>query len=448
MRRVIPLLTVGIVLLAAAEPLFAQQRLFAVLSGDVVELDPRLPSLGTVLRRFSGGAETTGGIAPLGGGAYLAWVSPGQSLSLLDTRSGALQQFTVPDFSPRNLIGTDGNARLLVFGKSAAGRGIVVVGDTNSGSVRLLDIGPAWTVGQLAYAAASDVLFVARPRGMVFGSGVDFEDVDVIDTRTGNVLKTLDIAPVTADRLLTNTAGTRLFVNRFAPGGAFAFDVASGTPLGSIPLPQTSTNVLSLDQARGRLLISSDGLEAFSMDSLVSLGTISLPAFPLPPPPYAHAVGLRADTDVSGQSATIFELQVVVFVDNLSLTTCGASRLVALDAATGQLRGTADLSAFSADASCGPPVLVRVTEPGSPQGATVTVSGHQVTLDWQTTMDATGYDIEAGSAPGLTNLATVSVTDTHLTIEGVPPGVYYLRVRAINTIGKSAVSQEIRVVVQ
>lgn len=56
--------------------------------------------------------------------------------------------------------------------------------------------------------------------------------------------------------------------------------------------------------------------------------------------------------------------------------------------------------------------------------------------------------LEAGSAPGLANLATIGVTEPHLVIDGVPSAAYHLRVRAINTIGKSAPSQEIRVVVQ
>jgi predicted phage tail protein len=65
----------------------------------------------------------------------------------------------------------------------------------------------------------------------------------------------------------------------------------------------------------------------------------------------------------------------------------------------------------------------------------------------QAPLGATQYEIEAGSAPGLADLATVRVTDPQLVVDGVPTGTYYVRVRAINTIGKSGASREVQVVV-
>ena len=56
--------------------------------------------------------------------------------------------------------------------------------------------------------------------------------------------------------------------------------------------------------------------------------------------------------------------------------------------------------------------------------------------------------MKAGSAPGLANLARITVTEPQLVVEDVPSGLYYLRVRAINTIGKSAASRDVQVIVQ
>ena len=57
------------------------------------------------------------------------------------------------------------------------------------------------------------------------------------------------------------------------------------------------------------------------------------------------------------------------------------------------------------------------------------------------------YIVEAGSAAGLANIARVPVTGSHFTYAPVPPGVYFLRVRARNGRGESTAPDEQMVVV-
>lgn len=89
--------------------------------------------------------------------------------------------------------------------------------------------------------------------------------------------------------------------------------------------------------------------------------------------------------------------------------------------------------------------------PGAPNFSGHSVSAGTVTLNWVAPAQGapTSYIIEAGSAPGLSNLATVNTGTTAVTasFSGVPPGTYYVRVRAVNAQGASVVSNERTIVV-
>ena len=76
----------------------------------------------------------------------------------------------------------------------------------------------------------------------------------------------------------------------------------------------------------------------------------------------------------------------------------------------------------------------------APANLRATVSGGTVQLDWDylSSDQVSGYRVEAGSAPGLTNLAVLDVASTprSLVATGVPDGLYYVRVRGLgNPIG-------------
>jgi hypothetical protein len=79
----------------------------------------------------------------------------------------------------------------------------------------------------------------------------------------------------------------------------------------------------------------------------------------------------------------------------------------------------------------------------------VSVGGGTVELSWIPSPGATTYIVEAGSAPGLTNLANIDLGGNNpaLRATGVGPGVYYVRVRAKSACGTSAPSNEVIVAV-
>jgi hypothetical protein len=93
-----------------------------------------------------------------------------------------------------------------------------------------------------------------------------------------------------------------------------------------------------------------------------------------------------------------------------------------------------------------------LTVPNPPTGFSATVSGSVVTLNWTApaTGDApTSYLVQAGSATGLSDLASFTTGNaaTSLAVFNVPPGVYYVRILAINSAGTSGPSNEFAVVV-
>ena len=116
------------------------------------------------------------------------------------------------------------------------------------------------------------------------------------------------------------------------------------------------------------------------------------------------------------------------------------------------LSGSAAPSCFSARIRLGSIAVSAATAPTTPLNLVATSLGNSVTLSWSAPGagdPVTSYVIEAGSAPGLANLANFS-TGRALTVfgaSGVGAGTYYVRVRAANAAGTSAPSNEAVLVV-
>src|SRR5688500_406657 len=93
-------------------------------------------------------------------------------------------------------------------------------------------------------------------------------------------------------------------------------------------------------------------------------------------------------------------------------------------------------------------VAEPLSAPAVPTNLTVNVVGSTVTLMWMSPVGGdppTSYILEAGSAPGLANIAAfdTGTTSTTFVATNVPAGTYFLRVKARNADGVSGPSNEI-----
>jgi hypothetical protein len=91
-----------------------------------------------------------------------------------------------------------------------------------------------------------------------------------------------------------------------------------------------------------------------------------------------------------------------------------------------------------------------VVPPTAPFELRSTLTNRTVTLSWAAPPIGTGpftYVIEAGSAPGRSNVVIVPIGSSSVSAN-VGPGIYYVRVRAVGPAGLGPASNEVVVVVQ
>lgn len=119
----------------------------------------------------------------------------------------------------------------------------------------------------------------------------------------------------------------------------------------------------------------------------------------------------------------------------------------------------ARVRALNADGSSAPSneVIVVVPNGGTCQGPPLaptnlvaSVFGTFVTLTWAAPIGgcpAVGYAVQAGSAPGLSDITVINVGNVTTLNASAPPATYYVRVVALNGFGGSLASNEIVVTV-
>ena len=84
--------------------------------------------------------------------------------------------------------------------------------------------------------------------------------------------------------------------------------------------------------------------------------------------------------------------------------------------------------------------------PGPARNLTAAMSGGVVTLRWAAPASggqATSYVVEAGRSAGASDIGSANVGNVASLTTAVPPGVYYVRVRAVNDRGAGSASNEV-----
>lgn len=92
-----------------------------------------------------------------------------------------------------------------------------------------------------------------------------------------------------------------------------------------------------------------------------------------------------------------------------------------------------------------PVQLGCVAPPPAPGTLSFLKGGSNVALFWGAALSASAYVIEAGQAPGSSNLGGIPVGNATSFATAAPPGTYYVRVRASNRCGVSSASNEVAI---
>jgi hypothetical protein len=243
----------------------------------------------------------------------------------------------------------------------------------------------------------------------------------IVDTASGTLVAELSLyGKISADG---DHVYTRDYVN-----GQFRLQrrsLATGDVLADVPNPGFE---LLIDHATGDVVTYGRGTypSTFLMDGAT----------------LAQRWGAQVSIDIFGNS-----LEPVI--DQATGYLYSASQGVDVDVLDTRSAQPVGLARFRA--SRGVAIATAPPVPAAPAGLSAIVAGGAVQLAWSASSvpaAVTRYLVEAGSGPGLGDIVTVDVgAQTALTVGGVPPGTYYVRVRAANASGRGAPSNEVVVTV-
>jgi len=283
----------------------------------------------------------------------------------------------------------------------------------------------------IAFAPESNVLFLIRNQP---GSNDLFETA-VIDAATGAVVRTIAAA---GDRISVNRTGTRVLLSSYRfdlqlldVGSGAVLQVPYPPDIESWPFSEDLPGPPALDEAHGRIIVPVQrGFHALDLQLSV-VASIAVPNFTTGVL-VSRATG-RTFLRWTGPRRSGYPLPGPCFQ--------------AVFRADDSLARVEDLSSVGATAlqGCGNALL---SVPAKPPALQATVVGRRVTFAWVHPGDTSSFELEAGFAPGRTDLRIALGSNTGAEFDGVPAGTYYVRVRGVNELGPGIVSDAITVVVQ
>jgi hypothetical protein len=251
------------------------------------------------------------------------------------------------------------------------------------------------------------------------------------------------IAYFVGDPTLGETSGNNLVF----------FDTAARMPAGGAFEPGVDQTAFSKD---GRLLLSGHALSVYDVATGAKVADLKEAALR-----GLAAAGYELDTRFPGQGGTgTFPLDGGFSPDGKTIVFDGAVRQ---GTDYGMLLCSIDMDGSNFKVLAGPfpvepsftnnqnwsslnPTWLPCDPLGPPTGLTASVGRTTATLVWDPAgPDATSYIVEAGSAPGVSDVMTreTAAGSTSLTASGLGRGPLYVRVRATNACGVSEPSQEL-----
>lgn len=280
----------------------------------------------------------------------------------------------------------------------------------------------------IGYASGIDALVLVRA-SMTGGAEIVW-----VQASTGVVTQSVAL-PRAWTALAVTADGARAFGLAERPGGAFghvlhAVDRVTGQVMTfDDPGIIDAASSLTLDEVTGRLITrgssptSTGSLIGFDLD-LAHRWTLAIP-------------GAQGETFAVNRAGQGF---VVPYVAPQALP------LHRFDVASGTIRETVDVTA-RAGLRPGNYLLMILSPPRAPTGLTASVAGRDVGLTWHRTDDATSYVLDAWQGNPRVHVYGGRFDGPAVFAPGVPPGTYYVRVRALNDLGASGYSAETTVVV-
>ncbi len=475
---------------AARASLFALNLRSGILTGFAPALNGQVHAVAVL-----------GSVVVAGGEFTVVNGQPQVGLAAFDSASGALLPWAPLQSGTVNALANDG-ASLFIGGSFSTIDGlsrpnlaafIVATGTLTSwvpapnGVVRALQVtGNALLVGGDFEALAG----VARNRVAVFS------------LQTGTPVATAFSATALRDSVLcvSETGGVILTFSKrqFAGSGTVqAFDPAGHElPLGALlpPYPTFAASgataadgvlyvsgtlqrppylaILAVSTRTGALLdwtvpVNADYIARYP-DLLVASGTISAGGYGFPRASLFDVPGagapVRLAARVTGNTISLawaapagstpasYVLEVGSYLGgrNLGRFDVGSGLVATIPSGTYYMRARSVVSGRPGEASSELVVTAPATAnpPDAPASLVVAASGAVVTLAWQASRgNAVSYVIEAGTAPGLSDVGALDTGTLDTSFAAfVPAGTYHVRVRARNAFGTSTPSNE-RVIV-